>query len=260
MIRIRSAAVLAGALLAAMTLAAGQARAAAEVDRLSLVISGIPTQVKTGDFNDALDFYNQTILAPPPRGYEPLPHLGFSWLFDAELRYFVQRNLALDVGVGQIRVAEKKEFLPAISQAIDINAELLTVPVHVGAAYYLPAYNQGDFQARAYLGAGMVQYTYTRATFQQVLTNPDSVTNAQLGGSYKYTLTQDSPGYYLELGAHMFFASRYSVLVSVLYRSGELRNAFDASTGAPAVDPITQRPMKLDVGGIGARMAVGIGL
>ena len=37
------------------------------------------------------------------------------------------------------------------------------MPVHVGGAYYLQPYNQGDFQARAYVGGGLVQYTYTRA-------------------------------------------------------------------------------------------------
>jgi len=246
---------------------AGEARAAAEVHKLSLVLSGMPTQVATDDFNDVIDTYNKAILTP--KGYEGLGHLQFSWAFGAEMGYFVRPNFAVNAGLSQLRVSERKEFLPALSQGISLRAEVLTVPVHVGAAYYLQPYNQGDFQARMFFGAGMVSYTYTRATFEQVLTNPDSILFSQFGPSFKEVLTQDSPGYYLEGGAHMFFASHYSVLVSLMWRSGELRNMqldeFSINGVDQPVAPGTVvnnpkgTPMKINVGGLGVGMAVAIG-
>lgn len=246
------------ALATAMLLVPSLAFSAAEVHRLNLALSGVPTQVRAGDFNDGLEFYNRTVLAP--RGYEPVAKAGFSWLFDSELRYFLNRNLAVTVGVGQVRGKSVREFLPALSQAINIRAEYISVPVHVGAAWYLQPYNQGDFQARMFFGGGMVQYTHSRTSFGQQLTGADSTLNAQLGGSYKVTSTQDAPGYYAEGGVHMFFASRYSVVLSALYRSGEVTNLIDERTGAPVINPITGRPATLDVGGLGLRMAAVIGL
>ena len=46
------------------------------------------------------------------------------------------------------------------------------MPVHVGAAYYLQPYNQGDFQARMFFGGGLMQYTYSRASFGQTVIAP----------------------------------------------------------------------------------------
>ena len=44
-----------------------------------------------------------------------------------------------------------------------------------------------------------------------------------MGGTTALFATQDAPGYYVEVGAHMFFASRFSVMIGVVYRSGALR-------------------------------------
>jgi hypothetical protein len=274
--RFRLAALSVVACSLALLLSAGQAMAAAEVHRLSLMLSGIPTQIVGGDFNDALDYYNTVRL--DPRGYEGLKPLQFTWAFDGELRYFARSNFALTLGVTQMRAAEAKEFLPAITQAINVRAEILSVPVHIGALYYLQAYNQGDFQARAYVGGGLMQYTYSRATFQQRLTNPDSALTAnwfapghpEYGGSYKIVLTQDAPGYYLETGAHMFFASRYSLVVGAVYRSGQLsgmRVDQVESSGqvisGPGPGPVVKnskgKPYKMDVGGLGVKITAGIG-
>ncbi len=234
--------------------------AAAEVHRFNLVLSGVPTQVLAGDFNDNIKFYNQTVIAPPPRGYEPLDKVGFSWLFDSEFRYMLTRNLAVDAGLGQIRAKSTKEYLPALAQSINVRAELISVPVHVGAAYYLQPYNQGDFQARMFVGGGLVQYTHSRTSFEQQLFGADSATTAQLHGSFKVTTTQDAPGYYAEAGIHMFFASRYSILLSGLYRSGEVAGLVDERTGQPVLNPITHKPATLDIGGFGLRLAAVIGL
>ena len=271
--RFRLAAVSAVACALAALLCAGQALAAAEVHRLNLVFSGIPTQVQGGDFNDALDTYNARILQP--RGYQTMDHVQFTWAYDAELRYFVRPSFALTAGITQLRASQDQHFLPAITQSVNVSAEILTVPVHIGAMYYLQAYNQGDFQARAYLGGGLMQYTYTRATFKQALTTADPLWTAPdttygKFSNYRSVITQDGPGFYLEGGAHMFFAARYSVIIGAIYRSGKLNNArvdrvegsgqvVSGTSPGPVVTNSKGQPYQLDVGGLGVKMALAVG-
>ena len=265
--RFRPGVVLAAVLAVTAFFAAGKAMAAAEVHRLNLVLSGIPTQVNAGDFNDAIDAFNKRII--DPRGYEALGHLQFTWAYDAELRYFLRPNFAVSAGVEQIRTGEKKEFLPGLSQGINFRLDALTVPVHLGGTYYMQPYNQGDFQARAYFGGGLVQYTYTRLTFEQVLTNPDSILTSQLGRSYQQRLTKDAMGYYIEGGAHMFFASRYSAMVGLVYRSGMVQQLVQLPNSGPALAPgygagggfatYSPKPLRMDLGGLGVKMGLGIG-
>jgi hypothetical protein len=241
-------------------LAPGAVRAAAEVHRFNFALGATPTGIDATDLNEVIDFYNRTVITAPPRGYDPVAKVTFGWLFTGEMRYFLTRNLAMTAGVSQLRSETKKEYLPALAQSIDVSASLITAPVHIGAAYYLQPYNQGDFQARMFFGGGLVSYTHSRTTFQQTLAGVDSTTNAQLGGSFKLSNTQDSPGYYGEGGVHMFFASRYSVLLSVLYRSGHMASMVDEQTGQVVLDPETHKPYSLDVSGWGFRMAAVLGL
>ncbi len=260
--RLRLAAGSAVALSLVALLCAGQARAAAEVHRLSLVISAIPTQVNGGDINDAIDAFNRTALTP--NGLDEIPHIQFTWAYDTELRYFVRPSFAVAAGVTQIRAVQRKEFLPAIGQSWDLDVEAITVPIHVGAAYYLQPYNQGDFQARAFIGGGLMQYTYSRATFGQEMVAP----NLPPGANFKYRLTQDSPGWYFETGGHMFFASSWSVLISAIYRSGQLRNV---QADEVQLDGQSQplptgtwlnskgKPFTLDMSGVGVRFAAAYG-
>jgi hypothetical protein len=255
--RLRFAAV--AALVLACLLAPTAARAAAEVHRLNLALSGIPTSLAADDFNQTLDYYSRTVLTPSPRGFEPLEKVSFTFLFDAELRYFVTRNLSLNAGISHLRAKSAKEYLPALVTAINVRADIITVPVHLGASYYLQPYNQGDFQARLFWGGGFIQYTHSRTGFLQSLAGTDSATTAQLGGSFKLQSTQDGTGYYAEGGVHMFFASRYSIMLSGIYRSGVLRNFIDEATGRPLLNPATGRPFTLDVSGIGLRIGAGIG-
>lgn len=252
MFRPRSAVL--AAVATAMLLAPSAALAAAEVHRFNLVLSGVPTSVSAGDFNDVLDFYNNVALVP--FGFEPLSKISFTWLFDGEFRYFATQNLAISAGVGQMRAKSVKEYLPALSQSLNVRAELISVPVHIGAAYYLQPYNQGDFQARMFVGAGLEHYTHSRTSLEQSFYN--SSTNT--GNSFKLASTNDSPGYYVEAGAHMFFASRYSILLSVLYRSGDVQKLVLENNGNPELNPKTGEPASLDVSGLGLRMAVSIGL
>ncbi len=262
--RSRLATAAAVALSMVAVLYAAQARAAAEIHRFSVVLSANPTSVDGGDFNKSIDYVNRTALNP--NGLESVPHVDFTWAFDIEGRYFVRPNFAVSAGVTQIRAAQNKEFLPAIGQSYNLKAQIITVPVHIGAAYYMQPYNQGDFQARAFMGAGLEQYTYTRATYEQVALGP----SVPLTANFKNGLTQDAPGYYLEGGAHMFFASHYSVLLSVLYRKGTLHMAqYDELTASRQDVPLPAYPVyatnvgggpyKIDVSGAGVRMAVAIG-
>lgn len=257
MFRPRSAALAALALGALLSLPS-VVFAAAEVHRFSLALSATPTSVNASDINQVIDFYNRSVITPV--GYEPLAKISFSWLFTGELRYMLTRSLAMTAGISQLRAKTSKEYLPALSQSIDVRADIITVPVHIGAAYYLQAYNQGDFAARMFFGGGLESYTHSRTSFQQTLAGVDSTTNANLGGSFKLSNTQDGPGYYGEAGVHLYFASRYSVLLSALYRSGHLARMVDERTGQVVIDPETGKPLSLDVSGIGFRMAAVIGL
>jgi hypothetical protein len=271
--RFRLAAVWAAACLLVSLPCVRQAMAAAEVHRFNVVIAGVPTQVLGGDFNDQIDTYNKLVLNP--RGYQTLDHVQFTWAYDAEARYFLRQNIALVAGVSQMRAEQKADFLPSITQTVSVRAEILTVPIHLGAMYYLQAYNQGDFQARAYMGGGLVQYAYTRATFQQNISTLDTLWNApghrDYGSYYSTTYTQDAPGYYLEGGAHMFFAARYSVIIAGQWRSGKMnnmrldrvsRNGVDLPGESPGavVTNSKGKPYQLDLGGLALKLAVAIGL
>lgn len=238
------------AALLTVSLAPGEARATAEVSRLSLVLSGMPSSIQGGDFNKFIDFINETQLTS--RGLEGLEKVGSAWMFEAQLRYFVRPNMAVNAGVGQIRAVSDREYLPALNLAIQLHSEVLSIPVHVGGAYYLEPYNQGDFQARAYFGAGVVSLVYNRALFQQEGVGiPDLVNITTIA-------TQDSPGYYAEFGGHMFFASRFSVMLGVMYRSAKIERLVDSETGQPYPTP-TGDPYTLDFSGVSGRFGLGIG-
>jgi len=95
--------------------------------------------------------------------------------------------------------------------------------------------------------------------FEQTLSGADSASTANLGGSFKIEGTNDAPGYYLEGGVHMFFASRYSVMLSAMYRSGEVQGIIEENTAEALVNPISGKPLTLDVSGIGLRLSANIG-
>lgn len=249
--RFRPAALAASALVLALAMPAREARAAAEVRNFNLVLSAIPSSVNGGGFNDVIDQYNQFILEP--RDYNSVREISFGWMFDAELRYFVRQNVALTLGVGQMKTQSKREYLPLINQSIDVRAEIITVPVHAGADYYFSPYNQGDFQARAFVGGGVLSNVFSRATFEQVEIGTTPATT--LGGSFTARATRDSPGFYAQTGVHMFFASSWSVIVGGVYRSAKIEMILDQDTFTPATD-LLGNPISLDVSGFGARLGV----
>jgi hypothetical protein len=235
------------------------AGAAAEVHRFSFVVSANPSQIDASDFNKVvIDNLNTTLFGP--RGLQGLGRIGFGWFFDTQLRYFVRPNVAVEVGAGQLRSITKREYLPRLAAAIQYRAEVLSVPVHAGAAYYLPPYNQGDFQARVYVGGGFTSLVYNRARLQAEEFGTDSATT--LGGSFLLSARRDSPGYYLETGVHMFFAARYSVMIGALYRSSVVRR-MDGEAVLPSPNGRVIVPLgpifDLDTSGLGGRFALAIG-
>lgn len=257
---------------------APEAMAAAEVHHLNLVISAMPSQLDGGGMNDLIERYNQYPLGA--RGFEGISKLGMGWLFDTELRYFVRPSFALAAGVGYLKVETKRDFLPSIGTSINVRGEVISVPVHVGGQYYLAAYNQGDFQARAFVGGGLLSLASSRATFSTYESGlprrGDSLDVASLGGTNRIIATGESPGFYAEVGAHMFFAARYSVIVGAVYRSMKIRDlANDGVIMVPDPNrPISVPPLRtkllgkdgkpvgiheLDLSGVGVRMALGIG-
>jgi hypothetical protein len=237
-----------------LAVGAGRADAAAEVHHFNLVLSAIPTQIEGGDLNEEIQFRNRAYLEP--RGMQGLETIGFAWDFDAEFRYLVRPYLALTAGAGQLRNVSKSEYLPALQEDIRLRAELLSVPVHLGAAYYFQPYNQGDFQARAYAGAGFLNLVGNRVKFQRSEVVADTAHSLRRWN--EVTLKGESPGYYLEAGVHMFFAIRYSVLLGVVYRDAKISQMRDRLTEAPVLTS-TRKPFELDASGVGARMAVAFG-
>jgi hypothetical protein len=241
---------LAAVVVLGLSVAVREAGAAATVHRFNLVLSMIPTQVDGGDFNTTIDFINRTRLAP--FGLEGMKRITFAWLFDAQLEYFVRPNMAISAGVGQIRAGSNREFLPTLNAAVQLHGEVLSVPVQVGGTYFLAPYNQGDFQARAYFGAGVMSMVYNKAVFQQEATGLQGVPSALLVG------TQDAPGYYAEAGGRMFFASRLSIMLGAIYRSARVANIVDQETRRPLLAP-DGSSYTLDLSGVGVKLGVGIG-
>lgn len=279
MTRLRLGALLALAVAFGALSLSPEAMAAAEVRRLNLVISAMPSQIDGGGMNDLLDRYNKNPLEE--HGLEPLSRLGMAWVFDSELRYFVRPSFALAAGLGQIKIQTKREFMPSIGASINLSGEVLSIPLHVGAQYYLAPYTQGDFQARAFVGGGLMSLTATRVTFLTAesgmsVSGGDTLDVFSLGGNNRLVARGDSPGYYAEVGAHLFFAARYSVVVGAIYRSMRIRDlANEGIILVPDPDrPVSEVPLStplldlehrqvripnLDLSGLGVRMAVGIG-
>jgi len=253
--RLRLGALLALAVAICACSHAPKAMAAAEVHRLNLVISAVPSQLNGGSMNDLIDRVNVFPLSF--LGYEPMKKVTLGWLFDTELRYFVRPSFAVCAGVGQLKTESKRVYLPGIGAEVTLRGELLQVPIHVGGLYYLAPYVQGDFQARTYVGGGFTSLTTSRATFTVREVNPLNPYpfNARLTGK------GEGPGYYVEVGAHMFFAARYSLMVGAVYR-GALVTELQQEGFMPIPDE-NGRPLQLpdmDMGGLGFKMAVGIGL
>ena len=252
----------AAAFLLAVVAVAPDARAAAEVHKLNLVVSAMPTSIDGGDFRRDLDYLNENFLES--RGLEGLDAVTSGWMFGIGLRYMARQNFAVDVGVEQLKAQTKREYLPALQTAIQLRQEILTVPVHVGGAYYFQAYNQGDFQARAFLGGGLLSMAMNRVTQQTSIQLPDSA-GINVSQNLLVRTIGFGPGYYAEGGFHMFFASHFNVMLSANYHSIVTREMYWSQ--APAQLQNSQannlhagKPYTLDASGIGVKLTIGYGL
>jgi hypothetical protein len=225
------------------------AGAAAEVHKLNFVFSAIPTQISGGDVNDVIAFTN---LFLEGFGLKGLDQIKQGWMFEGQLRYMVTSKISVNAGVGQIKKATEREYLPAIQQDIRLRYEVLTAPVTIGAAYYLAPYNQGDFQARAYMGGGFLSLVQSRLKYQQTANGVPGQT------SFTTAWKRDAPGFYVESGVHMYFASRVSVLLGLLYRSAKIEALLDRSTNEAAYAP-DGHALSMDLSGVGGRMGIAFG-
>jgi hypothetical protein len=182
----------------------------------------------------------------------------------------VRPNISVDAGFGSLKDAQQKEFLPRISQSINVDTKVQSDVWNIGSSYYLQPYNQGDFQARLYFGAGLLSLSNTQFKFGKVEAGTDSTTSLGTatgsGSRYDYNVrgTSEGPGWYFESGAHLFFASRYSVMLGVMYRDMKVHavptvlTEFDRNgTAYPGRSPIGD--IEVDMSGVSARMAVCIG-
>lgn len=253
--RFASGALAALALILGMLGSVARVDAAATVHRFSLEIGAGATQFAANNFNKQNEFLNRNIIEP--RGLDGFERLTFSFLYDVGFRFFVRPNVALRTGVGQMRAQSQREYLPAIGQDIRIRTEIFSVPMHLGADYYFAPYNQGDFQARGFVGGGLLNTVQNRVLFQtyEVGTNPGTT----LFGSGVTKIERDSPGWYGEAGVHMFFALRYSVLINGYYRSAKTRGLVFTNSNDPALNLTDGLPFELDLSGIGGRGGFCIG-
>jgi len=261
LIRCRPAVLWALLAVCALVVRAPEARAAAEVHKLSLLLSSNPSSLALDDFNSSIESYNNRVL--DPHGLEGLDPITFAWINEAELRYFVTPNIAIGAGVGQIRKEVRREFFPRIAQNINVRANVVAAPIHVGSTFYLAPYNQGDFRARAYLSGGIMAVTNGKFFFEQLESGTDTTTT--IGGSYRVKGRGEAPGYYAEFGVQMWFPSRFSVMLGATYRSMDIRTLrYESVRVNPdgSTTPFTPAdiPETLDFTGLGVRMAVVIGL
>jgi len=162
----------------------------------------------------------------------------------------VRPNVALRAGVGQMRTQNKREYLPAIRQDIQLRTEILSVPMTLGADYYFAPYNQGDFQARAFFGAGMLNTVQNRVLFQSYELGTDPSTT--LFGTRVTRIERDAPGWYTEIGAHVLRDPLLRGAEQLLpERPGARAGADRTNTTFPNLTD--GRPTELDLSGIGGR-------
>ena len=253
--RLTSRAHVALALILGWIAFAPRAEAAATIHRFNLEIGGGATQIAANNYNAQNEFLNRAFIEP--RGLDGFNSATMSFLYDVGFRFFVRPNVALRVNVGQMKTQDKREYLPAIRQDIQLRTEILSVPMQVGGDYYFAPYNQGDFQARAFVGGGILNTVENRVLFQSFESGTDNTTT--LFGNTKIMAQRDSPGWYGEFGVHMFFAIRYSVVMNAYYRSAKARGLVTTGTNTPVANLTNGQPYDLDLSGIGGRGALCIG-
>ena len=230
---------------------APKAMAAAEVHRLNLVLSGMPSQVAGDGMNDLLQRYNEYPLQS--RGLEPLDEIRMGWMFDAELRYFVRPNFAVAAGVGYLKVQTKRSYMPSIGANIDVLGQVIAVPLHVGAAVLPGPLQPGRLPGprlrrrrpdEPRVHPGPVPDHRDRAGRACTARTTTRSTSPRWAGTTGSPRRRTAPGYYAEVGAHLFFAARYSVVVGAVYRSMKISDLESVGTITVPTDVVVAPYLK----------------
>jgi len=112
---------------------------------------------------------------------------------EAELRY-LSPPTSRSARWGKLRVESRQEYLPRISQRIELRTNVFRCRLHVGATYYL-APTTGDFRARAY-SARVLSATNSKVSSSSSSSTP-TPSHARRRADHG---PRDAPAYYLEMG------------------------------------------------------------
>jgi hypothetical protein len=225
------------------------------VRRLGLALFVMPTSLGLSDVNDQIDRLNQETAAfgQPFSPQAPIDEITWDGLFGAELKYFVNRKIAVVAGVGQIKRESKLDLLPVADGKTLIRGYVRAVPIHIGADYYFEPRTSGDFTMRPFVGGGYMKVADTKTSFGFDMVRPDSALREFT------TAYGNGHGFWAEAGAHLMFPSRYSILVNAHYRNAHVRQMNDIETGRIIETPDGDG-VETDISGFGLRFAVQIGL
>ena len=250
------AARLLGLLLVAALCLAPDARADEQrVRRLGLALFVMPSSLQLAEFNDEIERLNQETaqFGQPFASQAPIDKITWDGIFGAELKYFVNRKIAVVGGVSQVKRESKLDLLPVADGQTLIRGYVRAVPVHLGADYYFEPRTSGDFTIRPFVGAGYIRLADIKTSIGYDLVRPDSTTR-------RFTTAYGrGHGVYGEAGVHMMFPSRYSILVNAHYRKAYAKQMNDYDTGAVLVRPDGEL-VETDISGFGLRFAVQIGI
>jgi outer membrane protein W len=225
------------------------------VRRLGLALFVMPTSLGLEDFNGEIARLNQETAAfgQPFSAQAPIDEVKWDGLFGAELKYFVNRKIAVVGGIGQIKRESKLDLQPVADGKTLIRGYVRSVPIHLGADYYFEPRTSGDFTMRPFVGGGYMKVADTKTSFGYDMARPDSAL------SNFTTAYGNGHGFWAEAGVHMMFPSRYSILVNAHYRNAHVRQMNDYETGQILVKP-NGEGIETDLSGFGLRFAVQIGL
>lgn len=221
------------------------------VSRLGLALSLMPTSLALGDINDEIDRLNSETgaLGPPFSPQAPIGNLSWDGLWQAELKYFYNRKIAIVAGIGQIKRRSQLELQPVAEGSTIIRGYTRAVPIHLGADYYFEPRTSGDFTMRPFVGAGYMKIADTKTSFGYELLRPDSLLR-NFTDSYG-----NGHGFYVEGGIHMMFPSRYSILVNANYRNAKVKQMQFFEDGTVVLTPGGDL-LETDLSGFGLRFAV----
>ena len=237
--------------LVAITLVAGAVPGRADeqrVKRFGIAMYVMPTSLALDDFNNSVDRLNEFTSA---QGLAPIDKIHWAAEFGLEGRFQATHHWMLVAGFGQIKKQSTLSLIPQVNQHILVTANILTVPINLGADYYFNPKTSGDFTMRPFVGGGMISLVETKAKLGGSAALQDTTFET-------FTRPQgEGGGFYVEGGVHMMFPSRYSILLNGNYRHAKATRVYEETTGQLLYNP-DGSPYELDVSGFGLRFAVQI--